>query len=113
MTAPTEISVDSAKKLPDLHQAILDAATLQQLSADIIACTELLEVIPKYAGNSYVQDAPSLTIHEGIQLLATGELLGLQLRYRYEGALWWDTLMRTPAGIRLVRIQHNISCPTV
>ena len=107
MTSSPEIFDTAAKKLPDLHQAVLDTATLQQLCEDILACTELLEVIPKYAGNSYVREAPALTIQQGIQELANGELLGLQLRYRYEGALWWDTLMRTPAGIRMVRIEHN------
>ena len=35
------------------------------------------------------------------------EIAGVQLRYRFAGEEWWDTLSHTPAGIRLIRISHT------
>jgi hypothetical protein len=93
--------------LPELQQAILDEATFENLFRDIIECAEVTEVIPKYGPESYVPENVALSLEEGCALLRRGELRGLQVRYRYQGADWWDTLMKTPAGIRLVRIRHD------
>jgi hypothetical protein len=30
----------------------------------------------------------------------------VQLRYRYRGRQWWDTLLRTEDGVRIVRIEQ-------
>jgi hypothetical protein len=94
--------------LPDLHQAELDEATLRQLFEDVAAHTELLEVIPKHAAAGYVPESASITLAEGIDLVLTGGVRALQLRYKHGGTTWWDTLMPTPHGtFRIVRIQHE------
>jgi hypothetical protein len=31
----------------------------------------------------------------------------VQLRYRHRGEEWWDTLMPSGSGIRLIRISHT------
>jgi hypothetical protein len=49
----------------------------------------------------------SLSLEQARQLLLEGRARGIQIRYHYDGADWWDTLMRTPQGIRLVRIRHE------
>ena len=92
--------------LPDMQQAILDPSTLTQLFRDIELCGERIEVIPKYSAEGYIP-AGLITMGEGCALLASGKLRGLQLRYHYDGYDWWDTLMKTPQGIRLVRIRHE------
>ena len=94
--------------LPDLHQSELDEATLRQLFEDVAAHTELLEVIPKHAATGYVPEIASITLAEGLDLVITGGVRALQLRYRHGGTIWWDTLMPTPHGtFRIVRIQHE------
>lgn len=94
--------------LPDLHQAELDEATLRQLFDDVLAHTELMEVVPKHAAEGYVPEMPSITLQEGLDLLLNGGVRALQLRYRHDGAVWWDTLMPTPnATFRIVRIRHD------
>ena len=94
--------------LPDLHQSELDEATLRQLFEDVAAHTELLEVIPKHAATGYVPEIASITLAEGLDLVLTGGVRALQLRYRHGGTIWWDTLMPTPHGtFRIVRIQHE------
>lgn len=94
--------------LPDLHQAELDEPTLRQLFQDVAAHTELMEVIPKHAATGHVPEIAAITLAEGLALLLGGGVRALQLRYRHNGTLWWDTLMPTPHGtFRIVRIQHD------
>ena len=94
--------------LPDLHQAELDEATVRQLFADVRDHTELMEVIPKSAASAYVPEIAAITLAEGLELLLVGGVRALQLRYRHDGNVWWDTLMTTPQGsFRIVRIQHD------
>jgi hypothetical protein len=92
--------------LPELQQAALDPATLEQLFSDIARCTDVTEVLPKFAAQGRVGDA-SLSLEDGRQLLLGGQLRALQIRYVYDGSQWWDTLMSREGQIRLVRIQHG------
>lgn len=94
--------------LPDLHQSELDEATLRQLFEDVRAHTELMEVIPKHAATGYVPEIAAITLDEGLAFLVDGTVRAVQLRYRHDGAVWWDTLMPTPhKTFRIVRIRHD------
>lgn len=95
-------------QLPDLHQTILDCAGVDALFHDIDSCTEVIEVIPRYADRRYASEQ-TLSLNEGRQRLRDGTLQGVQIRYMYEGSQWWDTLMRTPQGVRVVRIEHHFA----
>lgn len=97
--------------LPDLHQAVLDAATIDQLFADIDQCAELIEVMVKPAARAHTPQITSCSLAQARRLLDEGDALGVQLRYGYQGAQWWDTLMHTPQGVRLVRIRHALDLP--
>jgi hypothetical protein len=108
MSAPTiDSSDDAPPQLPALHTTVLDAAQVEQLLSDIEACTELVEILPKYAAQGRVSDAAGVSLAEARTLLATRAVRGLQLRYRYEGADWWDTLIMAVEGYRVVRIRHD------
>jgi hypothetical protein len=100
-------SDDAPPQLPALHTTILDAAQVGQLLSDIEACTELVEILPKYAAQGRVPDAAGVSLAEARTLLATRTVRGLQLRYRYDGADWWDTLIMAVEGYRVVRIRHD------
>lgn len=97
---------EAPDSLSPLQVANLDRDTLGELLTDIEALGEDLEVLVKRrAGHVAAQEQTSLT--GAVELLFEGQAEGVQLRYRYRGTDWWDTLMRTPEGIRLVRIQHG------
>ena len=84
--------------LAQLIAADLDAATLAALFADL-ALTEIDEVLVKGAAEAHAGGAG---LAEAQRRLAEGAR-GIQIRYRWQGEAWWDTLVRTPTGIRLVR----------
>ena len=96
---------DGLNDLPQLQQVALDAGLLDALIVDLSALTELLAVIPKATAGYVVPK--TVPLEEGVQLLRNGNLRGLQIRYRYQGDEWWDTLMQTPGGIQLTRIKQE------
>ncbi|NMO14902.1 hypothetical protein HPC49_05960 [Pyxidicoccus fallax] len=96
-----------AESLPSLQQAVLDAATLARLVSDIEGLTLVDEVLLKGGGASMASTQRS-TLAEAVDALQRGQVVGVQVRYRYQGQAWWDTLLRAPQGIRLVRIAHDL-----
>ncbi len=94
-------------ELPALHTTLLDSAQVEQLLDDIETCAALVEILPQYAAQEFVPDRPGLTLAEARHLLASRAVRGLQLRYRYDGADWWDTLMVAGDRWRVVRIRHE------
>lgn len=94
---------DAAPKLPVLQQTVLDAATLEALFRDLAQCTQILGVIPKGAPQAYAAEK-GISLDAAREGLVSGAFRGVQVRYRYENQEWCDTLLATPAGVRLVRI---------
>lgn len=85
--------------LAQLTSADLDPAALEALFADLAALTEIEAVQVKGTATAY---AGAAGLDEARRQLAAGAR-GIQIRYRWRGEAWWDTLIRTPAGVRLVR----------
>lgn len=103
--ATTATSSQAPLCLPALQQTVLDVATTDALFRDLAACTQIHAVIPKYARSAHTGPA-SLTLERARTRLAAGLLLGVQIRYAYEGHAWCDTLLHRPAGLTLVRIRE-------
>ena len=95
--------------MPELNTGLLDLAQVEQLLGDIEACAQITEIIPKHGARSQVSETAGITLGDARQLLRERSIRGLQLRYRYEGADWWDTLMVAGEQFRLVRIRHDFS----
>jgi len=94
--------------LAELTEAVLDAPTLDALLADIGSLAEVLEVVTKGAEQVLARPAP-LSLVEAVQLLRAGRLRGVQVRYRWNGEEWLDTLLRGEVGIRIVRLTVTAS----
>ncbi len=94
-------------ELPALHTTMLDFAQVEQLLTDIELCTQLQEIVPKYAAQGQVPETAQVTLAQARELLSARAVRGLQLRYRYEGADWWDTVMVLGEQFRVVRIRHE------
>lgn len=93
-------------RLPPLQQTVLDVATTDALFRDLAACADILAVLPKYARRQHCDSEP-LTLEQARTRLSAGLLLGVQIRYRYDGQTWCDTLLRRPVGLTLVRIRDD------
>lgn len=89
-------------ELPVLHEALLDEVGLEAVLADIAAHTAEVAAQIRVGGRSEPV---------GFALAAArfreGQLRALQVQYRYDGRLWRDTLLRTPAGTKLIRSQND------
>ena len=94
-------------ELPQLQDTLLGREELEALVRDVGACTELLAIQAQGQGGRR-GPALSLSLAEIPLALNEGEARRVQLRYRHEGQEWWDTLLRTPEGVRLVRIAHAL-----
>ena len=93
---------------PEMNSALLDAAGVESLLRDIESCTELLEIVPKYSRQSLISEPDNrLTFADARALIERGDVRGVQIRYRHEGAEWWDTLMNRGERWQLVRIRHE------
>ena len=99
--------VEEPQALPELTESLLGADQLADLFRDIGALTQVVEIIPKQGPRDYVDDSKSLDLESARDRLLDGTFRGLQIRYQYDGGLWWDTLIRVPDGIRIVRIRHD------
>lgn len=95
-----------APPAPTVHEALLDDATRDQLFFDVAHAAELLELrIKRLPGALVGAGAAEVSIEEARRLLAEREIVGVQLRYVHGGRTWWDTLLSTPEGTRLVRVE--------
>ncbi len=98
--------IDDDVPLPPVHDAVLDDTFVERLFADVGACTELLSVSTKGGAERPAEaQSLSLSLERAQHALATGAVHGVQLRYRHEGREWCDTILRQPAGYRVVRIE--------
>lgn len=91
--------------LPPVQIAMLDPGTLARLFDDLGRDAELVSVQVRAPGSARGEAAPP-SLEEARARLEAGTIQGLQLRYRLGPTLWCDTLLRTPAGVRLVRIEQ-------
>ena len=90
--------------LASLTTADLDPEVLSALFSDLATLVEIDEVLIKGDATAY---AGVTGLAEAQRALAAGAR-GIQIRYRWAGNGWLDTLMRNPSGVRLVRSpQHS------
>jgi hypothetical protein len=94
--------------LPQLQDALLDPEMLERLFQDIQRCGVVQEVLLKGGAVARASEQ-SVPLPEALAALREGRVLGVQIRYGYDGSNWWDTLMCTPKGIRLIRIEHRLA----
>ncbi len=99
--------------LPELHQAELDATTVEQLFTDIAQCAQVVEVRHKYGSRRRVGAPSHATLEEACKLLLQHQVRGVQIQYLYDGGVWCDTLLRSDGGFRLTRIRQDLPPPHV
>lgn len=94
--------------VPPMWQADLDAGAFEQLFADLTTSAEVLSIQGKAGAGRYAATEP-LTLASAHESLASREITGVQIRYRFEGCEWIDTLLRVGFVLRLVRCRVEIA----
>jgi hypothetical protein len=90
------------------QEAILDPDTLAQLFRDIQQRAVVDEVLLK-GDAALMACEKSVPLAEAERALREKQVVGVQIRYWYAGTNWWDTLVHTPRGVRLIRIEHRLT----
>ncbi|MFN8610858.1 MAG: hypothetical protein U0931_25170 [Vulcanimicrobiota bacterium] len=92
------------KDLPQLTQGDLDDQALRNLVEDLSTLAEILEVRVKGSSEERAENS-TLQLKQAVAAMKLGRVQGVQVRYRWEGAEWFDTLMRTGATVRVIRMK--------
>lgn len=97
-------------ELPPVYAEDLDDDAVRDLLRDIELRGSILEV--RLKGGAQARATPARQGWEAARsAFASGQVVGLQVRYAHEGAVWCDTLMRTRDGVRLVRTRPPAAAP--
>ncbi len=96
---------DDPIDLPEVEVDVIDEAALRALADAVGEHGTGLEVTVKHGATMF---APEQTfgLADSVDALVEGAVLGVQLRYRFGELYWMDTILRTPAGYRVVRMQE-------
>jgi hypothetical protein len=100
--------------VPPLSDVLLDDTELAQLAFDLEHAAELIDVAIRplgarraaASGRPAPAAAPAAALGAALRALSE-RTASVQLRYRYRGEEWWDTLLPAGSGTRLVRINHT------
>lgn len=99
----------SEAPLPPLFSATLDCEALTQLFFDLGQAAEVFAVLERGARGQVPKEhaATPASLAALAAGLLDGSVSAAQVRYRFAGDEWWDTLTASAAGVRLVRIMHR------
>ena len=89
-----------------VYEGLLDGAAIEALVADLEGHADVLDVFVK-GGARTATDAVDTPLRTAFAALRVGAA-AVQVRYRFAGAEWRDTLLPTAAGVRLVRVQTPV-----
>lgn len=96
--------MDERPEPADVWRRDLSREELHALVADLEEHATVLDVLTKGGPLAHADPTP-IALREAVLRLVRGEVRGVQIRYRFDGAEWRDTLMSTPAGVHDVRMR--------
>ena len=97
-------------QLPPMREALLDKEQIAHLFSDIGSLASGVQLMQRKRGSDR---ATAATANSSEQLefaknaLLSGMVPRVQIRYRWQDALWIDTLTGAETGFKLIRIQHQ------
>ena len=92
--------------VPLMDEGTIDPTTLRQLFADLTTVATVLAVREKGDPREYAGDA-ELSPPAALDRLVNGTTRAIQIRYRYDGFEWTDTVLAAPPGFRVIRCRHE------
>lgn len=92
--------------LPEMREAVLSRDDVLALLADLQTHTRIQGVLCK-SGLRQQTPAGETPLEQAVDQLINRTVTAIQIRYAYDNHEWTDTLLNSPAGVRLVRCQHQ------
>lgn len=95
--------------MPELHEGTMDALRLAVYEAELAESAQVESVQLKGGSEVRARDGGGGggDLAEAFAALQQGQVRGIQVRYRFEGEPWWDTVIALGAGFRLVRVRAD------
>jgi len=92
--------------VPLMVEGLLDAAMLNQLCFDLQSYAEIIMVQEKSSPSTYTDSEP-LKLEAAVHRLQNLLTRSVQVRYKFEGWEWTDTILAFQTGFRVVRCRHD------
>ncbi len=97
-------------QLPPMREALLDIEQIASLFSDIAECASDIQLMQRKTGQGRAVGA-NVSTNRQLQVaksaLLEGQVPRIQIRYRWQNALWIDTLTRKERQFQLIRIRHE------
>lgn len=106
MTTSPPMQFPDGPPLPEMREALLSRNDVLALVADLQTHTRLISTLCKASPQQQTPPG-SIPLETAIERLFERAVSAIQIRYAYDGHEWTDTLLNSPAGIRIVRCQHT------
>lgn len=103
MTPPT---FADGPPVPLMVEGHIDPPTLTRLFADLESAAVVTGVREK-GGPAEFAAAGELSAAAALDRLLAGTARAVQVRYRFDGHEWTDTIVAVPRGFRVVRCRHD------
>lgn len=97
-------------KLPPMREAMLSVDQIKQLFRDLNEHATDILLMRRTAQSPRAQAAPEATSNDlqfACDAVLSGQVPRVQIRYKFAGADWIDTVERRESSFRLVRIVHT------
>ncbi|TPV94156.1 MAG: hypothetical protein B7733_16940 [Myxococcales bacterium FL481] len=91
-------------ELPKLYESELTAAQLRELFEDLAEVAEVLDVLLKGHPTERTDGRP-VSLSDAREAVENRRVRGVQIRYRFDGSEWRDSLLIAPGRVKLVRMQ--------
>ncbi len=98
-------------ELPPMREAILEIQQINALFADIAQLGTDIQLMQRSVASLRATASRAKSVDDlamAKDALLTGRTPRVQIRYRWQGVLWIDTLTHQPDGYRIVRIVHQV-----
>lgn len=105
MTGTNPSQLPDGPAIPEMREAILTVDDVRELVADLRAHACVTGTLCR-AGTRRQTPPDHIPLEAAIEQLFARTVTAIQIRYQFSGHDWTDTLLHSPAGIRLVRCQH-------
>jgi hypothetical protein len=93
-------------EFPPLRSGVLNREDIQTMLEEILENAQVCDVFIRRRAQEMIDDDCMSKLDQALRALREEVPPAVQIRYRWNEAVWIDTITPCPEGFRVVRIQH-------